>query len=365
MATWSHTLDQAGITDPLLRRDYTELRRMVARFARAEYVAVRLLLPTPLVPYIIAATAFMHDSDNRIDQGSLAQRLAALADWQRRVRAVLDSDSADEPVLRALIHTITRHPQLRRNVESYLAGAPSEAQWEGFATEADFQAYVDTYSHPAFMLIACLLAPPSPADAYSAGCRTFIEASQRLDFLEDIAEDLQIGRLGIPQDALAQHGVTRNDLHKGEVSGRVSELMGLLTPGRHYRQRRLATVGHRRSRAASRRQPPSPWLPADALGRRQDHRGLSHRPRREPSLHGRRTHAQAPESAEPPERPPCYGTRAVIPGPEEHPLRGPRDRVTSFRSGASRTSAGRCIAPGSDDGTWVGMYELHPADPVD
>ncbi|MEU3920475.1 squalene/phytoene synthase family protein [Streptomyces sp. NPDC029004] len=235
MATWSRTLDQAGITDPLLRRDYSELRRLVTRFARAEYVAVRLLLPAPLVPHIIAATAFMHDSDNRIDQGPFEQRLAALADWERQVRAVLASDAADEPVLRALIHTITRHPQLRKNVESYLAGAPSEVQWEGFATEADFRHYVDTYSHPAFMLIACLLAPPPPADAYSAGCRTFIEASQRLDFLEDIAEDLQNGRLGIPEDALAQHGVTRNDLHRGEDCGRVSELMdqqlALIRPG--------------------------------------------------------------------------------------------------------------------------------------
>lgn len=59
MPTWSRTLDEAGVSDPLLRRDYTEQRRLVARFARAEYMAVRLLLPAAVVPDVIAATAFM------------------------------------------------------------------------------------------------------------------------------------------------------------------------------------------------------------------------------------------------------------------------------------------------------------------
>ncbi|MEV6397352.1 squalene/phytoene synthase family protein [Streptomyces sp. NPDC051907] len=225
MPRWSRTLNLASITDASLRRDYSEMRRLVARFAHAEYAAARLLLPAYLVPDVIAAVAFMHASDDRIDQGPLDQRLAALADWDMQVRSALDGGPTDQPVLRTLIHTISRRPQLRRHVEDFLAGAPSEVQWEGFATEADFQDYVDAYSHPAFMLIACLLAPPPPADSYSASCRTFIEASQRLDFLQDIAEDLHNGRLGIPHDALAQHGVTPDQLRTGHASDRLSELV--------------------------------------------------------------------------------------------------------------------------------------------
>jgi phytoene synthase len=225
MPTWLRTLGQAGIKDPVLRRDYGEQRRLVARFARAEYVAVRLLLPASLVPDVIAATAFMHHSDNRIDQGPPSERIAALADWDSQVRTALDRGSADQPVLRALLDTIRRHPQLRKHVETYLDGAPLEAHWEGFATDTDFQHYVDTYSHPAFMLIACLLPAPSSADAFSAGCRTFIEAAQRLDFVEDMAEDLHHGRLGIPRDALARHGVTLDDLRKASSVNSVGELI--------------------------------------------------------------------------------------------------------------------------------------------
>ncbi|MEU9124892.1 squalene/phytoene synthase family protein [Streptomyces sp. NPDC048506] len=231
MATWTSTLDRAGITDPALRHDYGEQRRLVARYARAEYTAVRLLLPAPLVPDVIAATAFMHLTDDRIDRGPVSERIAALAAWDQQVRAALDGGPADQPLLRTLRHTVARHPQLEGCVREFLAGAPSEVHCEGFATEADFQHYIDTYSLPGFMLIACLLAPSTPTADYVAGCRTFIEASQRLDFLDDIAEDLSDGRLGIPEDALARHGLTRSDLFDpNEPTGR-GPAAGPATPG--------------------------------------------------------------------------------------------------------------------------------------
>ncbi|MEU2158750.1 squalene/phytoene synthase family protein [Streptomyces sp. NPDC019396] len=225
MPTWSSTLDQAGITESLLRRDFTDQRRLVARFARAEYVAVRLLLSASLIPDVIAATAFMHHTDNLIDQGPLAERLAALAHWDRQVRAALDTGSAGEPVLRALLDAVQRRPQLRRYAQDFLAGAPAEVRWEGFEDEDAFQYYVDAYSHPAFMVVACLIEPPSAQDAYTSGCRMFIEASQRLDFLEDLAEDLSSGRLGIPQTALAQCGLSRAELEQEPAPNRVRELV--------------------------------------------------------------------------------------------------------------------------------------------
>ena len=217
MPTWSRTLDEAGVSDPLLRRDYTEQRRLVARFARAEYMAVRLLLPAAVVPDVIAATAFMHHSDNLIDQGPLDERLKALESWEIQVKDAFDSGSTDQSVLRALVHTAGRHAQLEGHVQAFLTGAPAEVHWEGFDTDDDFRRYVDAYSHPAFMLITCLLEPPAQADAYRTGCRTFIESSQRLDFLEDLADDLGTGRLGLSQESLAAFGITRAQLERGRA----------------------------------------------------------------------------------------------------------------------------------------------------
>ncbi|GGP78738.1 MULTISPECIES: squalene/phytoene synthase family protein [Streptomyces] len=226
MTTWPHTLDRAGITNSALRDAYSAQRVLVARYARAEYTAVRLLLPAPLVPHVIAATAFMHHSDTLIDQGPLPQRLAALADWSTQTQAALaDSPAHLDPLLAALRHTTLAHPQMRQYIDTYLKGGELEARWTSFTTEDDFQTYVGTYALPAFMIIASLITPPHEPEAFEAGCRTFILASQRLDFLEDLAEDLQSGRPGIPDQALADHGLTRDDLLKQSEPARVQSLI--------------------------------------------------------------------------------------------------------------------------------------------
>ncbi|MFE2427540.1 phytoene/squalene synthase family protein [Streptomyces sp. NPDC059373] len=240
MATWQRTLDRAGITDPRLRDDYTRARRAVAAFERGPYVAVRLLLPDSVVPHVIAATAFMHHGDNIIDRGSLPDRVAAFAVWEKQVRTALETGTAaGDPVLAPLLHTIEACPQLHGHVEDYLLGSPVDLCFEGFATEADYQAYVDGWSLPAFMMVASLLAPPPGTAAYRdyvAGSRILIEAWQRLDFLDDLSEDLaQEGRLGIPADALARHGVTRHDLENARPTDGVRDLFadiaGLVRPG--------------------------------------------------------------------------------------------------------------------------------------
>ncbi|WP_329404856.1 phytoene/squalene synthase family protein [Streptomyces melanogenes] len=216
---WSRTLDHAGIDDPALRGAYSGQRKLVARFARAEYTAVRLLLPPRLIPHIVAATAFMHHTDNLIDQGPVKDRLAAADDWRRQVTTSLADGSSDDPLLRALTHTISRYPQLQQYVRQFLSGADTEVEWESFSGEADFQDYVTAYSLPAFMLVACLLAPEAPDAAYVTGCRAFIEATQRLDFLDDIAEDLAEGRTGITHETLARHGLTPQDLRNRRTLG--------------------------------------------------------------------------------------------------------------------------------------------------
>lgn len=240
MATWQRTLDRAGITDPRLRADYTGVRRLVAAFERGPYTAVRLLLPDSAVPHVIAATGFMHHSDTILDRGPLDGRVAGFTEWEKRVRTALETGEASgDPVLGPFLHTAGVHPRLRHQAEEYLAAAPRELHFDGFATEADYQAYVDGYSLPGFLLVACLLGPGTDSGGYEefvTGARTFVEAWQRLDFLDDLAEDLrEENRLGLPADALARHGVTRSDLAAGRATdgfrGLVQDVADRIRPG--------------------------------------------------------------------------------------------------------------------------------------
>ncbi|KOU50089.1 phytoene/squalene synthase family protein [Streptomyces sp. WM6378] len=217
MRTWNKTLDTAGINSPQLRHDYTQQRGLVAGYRRHTYVAIRLLLPPVLVPHVIAAVAFMHHTDTLLDATPMPSPADdAYAEWEEEVRRGLTTGESSHPVLRPVLHTIAAHPQLRTHVEEFLAGAPMDRDFVGFTDETDYQHYVDAYSLPAFMLVAGLLVSPD-ADAAQVrrSCRSYIDGSQRLDFVCDLAEDLDEGRLGLPEQTLKEHDVSREDLEQG------------------------------------------------------------------------------------------------------------------------------------------------------
>ncbi|MFF7521970.1 squalene/phytoene synthase family protein [Streptomyces pseudovenezuelae] len=225
MRAWNQSLDAAGIREPELRRDYGAQRASVARFRRASYLAARLLLPKAVLPHVVATTAVMHHGDNLLDTGPKPQRVAAWASWEQAVRKALDSGVSDDPLIRTLLHTTAAYPRLREVVEEYLSTATAELEFAGFDTEADYQAYVDAYSLPAFMLVASLLGPEHDDEDFRAGCRMFIDGSQRLDFVNDLAEDLAEGRLGIPTETLERFSVTAKDLAERNASPGVRALV--------------------------------------------------------------------------------------------------------------------------------------------
>ncbi|MET9427811.1 MULTISPECIES: squalene/phytoene synthase family protein [unclassified Streptomyces] len=211
---WGSVLDRAGIQEPEARRGYTAQLQAVRRFAPAEYLAARLLLPALIQPDIIALVAFMHETDDRIDRGHRLEREEALQRWKRLTKEALAAGTSSQPVLQTLSWTVGRHPMLHGRIDAFLDGAAQEVTWEGFSSEAEVVQYIQGYSLPALMLSMCLLAPDGAAAAaeFERACLKLITAMQRLDFLEDIAEDVREGRVGISDEALTQHGLTAKDL---------------------------------------------------------------------------------------------------------------------------------------------------------
>lgn len=222
---WRQSLDAAGIGEPELRRDYTAQRRLVVRYRRTSYLAAALLLPRPLLPHVVVATAVMHHGDNLLDTGPKPQRIAAWASWEQQLRKALETGESDHPLIRALLHTVAAHPRLRPALEEYLSTADTDLDFQGFTTESEYQAYLDAYSLPAFRLVAVLLEPETDADRYRTLCRTFIDGSQRLDFVNDLAEDLREGHLGIPTETLERFSVTTADLTAGVRSPALGALV--------------------------------------------------------------------------------------------------------------------------------------------
>ncbi|AYN41609.1 phytoene/squalene synthetase [Streptomyces dangxiongensis] len=226
MNAWKESLSAAGIREPELRRDYDAQRQLVSRFRRTSYLAARMLLPRSMLPHVVAVTAVMHHGDNLLDTGERALRVARWASWEQQVRRVLETGVGGDPLLRTLAHTMSTCPRVGRSVEEYLSTATAELDFTGFVDEADYQAYVDAYSLPAFMLIGALLGPEADDGPYRAMCRAFIDGSQRLDFVNDIAEDVREGRLGISAKTLKCFSVELEDLAAGRDTPGVRDLVG-------------------------------------------------------------------------------------------------------------------------------------------
>ncbi|MEU6217884.1 squalene/phytoene synthase family protein [Streptomyces sp. NPDC047022] len=225
MNAWNQGLNAAGIREPGLRSDYDTQRRLVSRFRRTSYMAAKVLLPPEALPHAMAATAVMHHGDNLLDTGTKERRAAAWSSWERRIREGLESGTSDDPLIRTLLHTVAACPRLAGTVEEYLSTARAELEFSRFADEADYQAYLDAYALPAFMLVGVLAGPEDDDGRYRAACRTFIDGSQRLDFVNDLSEDLREGVLGIPVKTMERFSVTEEDLRAGHDCEAVRELV--------------------------------------------------------------------------------------------------------------------------------------------
>ncbi|MFJ5831412.1 squalene/phytoene synthase family protein [Streptomyces sp. NPDC093089] len=220
---WKRALDRAEVREPRLRREYTEQRRAVRRYRTAEYAAARLLLPAGVLPHVVAAVAFMHDTDDRIDRGEPEERAAALGEWAGLVGKAFAEGDSGLSVLRCLVRTAERNPDVRGYVDEFLRGCEREVAWRSIADDEELEQYVREYCLPALMLTACLVAP-SDASAraeFEDGCHRLMRAMQRIDFLEDLPEDVRAGRSGVPVDAVERHGA---DLTRpGAALGRLVE----------------------------------------------------------------------------------------------------------------------------------------------
>ncbi|GAA2305198.1 squalene/phytoene synthase family protein [Streptomyces violaceusniger] len=129
MGLWDRALDGAGISDPRLREDYTRQRKLVAGYRRSSYLAARLLLPPPLLPHVIAATALMHRTDSLLDSGPAAERAGACAEWVKEVRDGLAGGESDHAAVRPLLHTVSAHPGMRGRVEDFLDTTAMELEF--------------------------------------------------------------------------------------------------------------------------------------------------------------------------------------------------------------------------------------------
>ncbi|MFL6137518.1 MAG: phytoene/squalene synthase family protein [Frankiaceae bacterium] len=216
-------LDAAGIADPRLRASYEACRRLNAAHGRTYYLAT-LLLPPWKRPYVHALYGFARWADEIVDDlgspRSPAERERRLGELTDRFR----SGAADGPVLPALRDTIRRWDLPLAHFDAFLASMRMDLTVTGYPTYADLLRYVEGSAAVIGLQMVPILEPLDAAAAASRARELGI-AFQLSNFIRDVGEDLRRGRLYLPAEDLAAHGVERAELAAGVLDERVRRLL--------------------------------------------------------------------------------------------------------------------------------------------
>ncbi len=219
-------LTAAGITDPDLRASYEECKRLNALHGKTYYLAT-LLLPKAKRPFVHALYGFARYADEIVDdlasELSIEEKAEALSTWGNGVLADLKKGTSQDHVGRALIDTVNRFDIPHEHFEAFLHSMTMDL------TVQEYESYEDLieYVYGSAAVIGLEMVPilgPLHNDAFEAAKKLGI-AFQLANFIRDVDEDLDRGRVYLPLKELGQFGVTREMLEERVLTPEIIEAL--------------------------------------------------------------------------------------------------------------------------------------------
>ena len=210
-----HDLDAAGIFDPELRASYELCRQLNAEHGKTYYLAT-LLLPPAKRPYVHALYGFARYADEIVDDLAStltdSQKAEQLKVWGDDFLAKFESGQTNDPVCLAVLDTVRRWNIPREHFEAFLHSMTMDLTVTQYETYEDLYEYVYGSAAVIGLQMVPILEPTSP-DAYKHATELGV-AFQLANFIRDVGEDLERGRVYLPLQELANFGVTRADLER-------------------------------------------------------------------------------------------------------------------------------------------------------
>ena len=206
-------LDAAGITDPRLRASYARCRALNARHGRTYFLATRLL-PPGRRPAVHALYGFARHADDIVDEvgGAVSERIARLDALADDLQVVLNGGEPAgpaDPVLTALADTAARYAIPHRHFADFVASMRMDTHVTSYATLADLGQYMHGSAAVIGLQMLPVLGTTVPQEEAEGPAAALGVAFQLTNFLRDVGEDLDRGRVYLPADELAAFGVDR------------------------------------------------------------------------------------------------------------------------------------------------------------
>ncbi|MHA6630117.1 phytoene/squalene synthase family protein [Pseudonocardia sichuanensis] len=205
-------LDAAGVTDPGLRAAYATCRALNAHHGRTYFLATRLL-PPERRPAVHALYGFARFADEIVDDlrdGRPApDRAARLDALDAELRQALAGGPAAHPVLAAVADTARRFTIDPAHFTAFMTSMRMDTEVTDYATFDDLAVYVHGSAAVIGLQMLPVLGTTVPRAEAEAPAAALGVAFQITNFLRDVGEDLDRGRIYLPAAELAAFGVDR------------------------------------------------------------------------------------------------------------------------------------------------------------
>jgi len=211
-------LDAAGLDDPGLRAGYAACRALHAAHGRTYFLATRLL-PAGRRPAVHALYGFARFADEIVDDlsdgRSATDRAAGIDALGRALDAALagaepDAGTAAGPVLLALVDTARRYAIDPVHFRDFLASMRMDTEVTEYAAYDDLARYMHGSAAVIGLQMVPILGTVVPREEAEPHAAALGVAFQLTNFLRDVGDDLDRGRVYLPADELAAFGVDRD-----------------------------------------------------------------------------------------------------------------------------------------------------------
>ena len=209
-----------------LQASYAECKRLNALHGKTYYLAT-LLLPKSKRPYVHALYGFARYADEIVDDLAstltVDEKAKALSTWGEKILNDLKGGTSDDAVGRALIDTVNRFDIPHAHFKAFLDSMTMDL------TVTEYQTYEDLleYVYGSAAVIGLEMVPVLGVleeGAYACAKKLGI-AFQLANFIRDVGEDLDRGRIYLPLDELAQCGVSREMLEARVLTPQIIEAL--------------------------------------------------------------------------------------------------------------------------------------------
>lgn len=215
----SRELDAALIVDLDLRASYLRCRTLNAEHGKTYFLAT-MLLPPGKRPFVHALYGLARYADEIVDDLdsplTVGEKAAALQNLAERFFADVERGGSDHPVLAAPVDTVLRWQIPLAHFEAFFHSMTMDLTVTEYPTYEDLYEYV--YGSAAVIGLQMVpILQPSTADA-AERAKDLGVAFQLANFVRDVGEDLDRGRIYLPLDELAAHGVTPEVLYRRQAT---------------------------------------------------------------------------------------------------------------------------------------------------